>query len=91
MKVRYDNLNKNTRQNDLHIKVMPTSKFKTTTITLKFMAPLDNETMTARSVLSKLLVRATKNGLLIKILIVICLIYMVHMLIVSLQNLKINM
>ncbi|KIR12029.1 insulinase family protein [Staphylococcus gallinarum] len=61
MKVRHDNLNKNTQQNDLHIKVMPTSKFKTTTITLKFMAPLDNETMTARSVLSKLLVRATKK------------------------------
>lgn len=54
-------MKKETQRNDLHIEVMPTSKFKTTTITLKFMAPLDNETMTARSVLSKLLVRATKK------------------------------
>ena len=43
------------------IKVMPTDKFKTTLITFKFMAPLDEETMTSRSLLSKLLVRATKK------------------------------
>lgn len=43
------------------IKVMPTDKFKTTLITFKFMAPLDEETMTARSILSKLLVRVTKE------------------------------
>lgn len=48
-------------QKDLHVKVLPTTKFKTTTITLKFMAPLDSETMTARSILSKVLVRATKQ------------------------------
>lgn len=48
-------------QKDLHVKVLPTTKFKTTTITLKFMAPLDSDTMTARSILSKILVRATKQ------------------------------
>ncbi|WP_251516574.1 MULTISPECIES: EF-P 5-aminopentanol modification-associated protein YfmF [Staphylococcus] len=48
-------------QNNIHIKVMPTSKFKTTTIALKFMAPMDSETMTARSILSKVLIRATKQ------------------------------
>lgn len=48
-------------QKDLHVKVLPTTKFKTTTITLKFMAPLDSKTMTARSILSKILVRATKQ------------------------------
>ncbi len=48
-------------QKDLHVKVLPTTKFKTTTITLKFMAPLDSQTMTARSILSKILVRATKQ------------------------------
>ncbi len=48
-------------QKDLHVKVLPTTKFKTTTITLKYMAPLDSETMTARSILSKVLVRATKQ------------------------------
>lgn len=61
MKVRFDNLKINEQQNNLHINVLPTTKFKTTTITLKFMAPLDSETMTARSILSKLLVRATKK------------------------------
>ncbi|WP_192979563.1 EF-P 5-aminopentanol modification-associated protein YfmF [Staphylococcus succinus] len=61
MKVRHDNLKIDKQKNDLHIKVMPTTKFKTTTITFKFMAPLDNETMTSRSILSKLLVRATKQ------------------------------
>lgn len=61
MKARHDNLKIDKQQNDLHIKVMPTTKFKTTTITLKFMAPLDSETMTARSLLSKVLVRATKQ------------------------------
>ncbi len=48
-------------QKDSHVKVLPTTKFKTTTITLKFMAPLDSQTMTARSILSKVLVRATKQ------------------------------
>ncbi len=48
-------------QKDLHVKVLPTTKFKTTTITLKFMAPLDSDTMTARSILSKILVRAAKQ------------------------------
>ncbi|MDK9865237.1 MULTISPECIES: EF-P 5-aminopentanol modification-associated protein YfmF [Staphylococcus] len=61
MKAGHDNLKIDKQQNDLHIKVMPTTKFKTTTITLKFMAPLDSETMTARSLLSKVLVRATKQ------------------------------
>ncbi|UXR77496.1 MULTISPECIES: pitrilysin family protein [unclassified Staphylococcus] len=46
---------------DIPIKVIPTDKFKTTTITFKFMAPLDVESMTARSLLSKMLVRATKK------------------------------
>lgn len=61
MKVGHDNLKIDKQQNDLHIKVMPTTKFKTTTITMKFMAPLDSETMTARSILSKVLVRASKQ------------------------------
>ncbi|PTI77032.1 EF-P 5-aminopentanol modification-associated protein YfmF [Staphylococcus xylosus] len=61
MKVRYDNLKIENPQKDLHVKVLPTTKFKTTTITLKFMAPLDSYTMTARSILSKILVRATKQ------------------------------
>ncbi|MGW7951984.1 EF-P 5-aminopentanol modification-associated protein YfmF [Staphylococcus xylosus] len=61
MKVRYDNLKIENPQKDLHVKVLPTTKFKTTTITLKFMAPLDSDTMTARSILSKILVRATKQ------------------------------
>ncbi|WP_436879744.1 EF-P 5-aminopentanol modification-associated protein YfmF [Staphylococcus pseudoxylosus] len=61
MKVRYDNLKIENSQKDLHVKVLPTTKFKTTTITLKYMAPLDSETMTARSILSKVLVRATKQ------------------------------
>lgn len=52
MEVRHDNLKIEKPQKDLHIKVLPTTKFKTTTITLKFMAPLDSETMTARSILS---------------------------------------
>ncbi|WP_210126130.1 pitrilysin family protein [Staphylococcus sp. GDY8P85P] len=45
----------------IHIDVLPTDKFKTTMITFKFMAPLDYETITARSLLSKLLVRATQK------------------------------
>ncbi|MGW7975680.1 insulinase family protein [Staphylococcus xylosus] len=61
MKVRYNNLKIENPQKDLHVKVLPTTKFKTTTITLKFMAPLDSQTMTARSILSKVLVRATKQ------------------------------
>ena len=48
-------------QPNIHIKVSPTTKFKTTTIVFKFMAPL-YDTITARSLLSKLLVRATRNG-----------------------------
>ena len=46
----------------IHIDILPTEKFKTTMITFKFMAPLDYETITARSLLSKVLVRATKNN-----------------------------
>ena len=45
----------------IHIDILPTEKFKTTMITFKFMAPLDYETITARSLLSKVLVRATKK------------------------------
>ncbi|HBP2846684.1 TPA: insulinase family protein, partial [Staphylococcus aureus] len=48
-------------QPNIHIKVSPTTKFKTTTIVFKFMAPLEYDTITARSLLSKLLVRATKK------------------------------
>ena len=44
-----------------HIHVLPTEKFKTTMITFKFMAPLEYETITARSVLSKVLVRASQK------------------------------
>ncbi|MFO3718955.1 EF-P 5-aminopentanol modification-associated protein YfmF [Staphylococcus felis] len=44
-----------------NIRVYQTNKFKTATITFKFMAPLDTQTMTKRSLLSKLLVRATKK------------------------------
>lgn len=50
----------NENQNN-HIHVLPTEKFKTTTITFKFMAPLEYETITARSVLSKVLVRASQK------------------------------
>ncbi|EHJ07729.1 EF-P 5-aminopentanol modification-associated protein YfmF [Staphylococcus simiae] len=45
---------------NIHINIAPTTKFKTTTIVFKFMAPLDYDTITARSLLSKILVRATK-------------------------------
>ena len=45
----------------IHIDILPTEKFKTTMITFKFMASLDYETITARSLLSKVLVRATKK------------------------------
>ncbi|HEH1218341.1 TPA: insulinase family protein [Staphylococcus aureus] len=48
-------------QPNIHIKVSPTTNFKTTTIVFKFMAPLEYDTITARSLLSKLLVRATKK------------------------------
>ncbi|HCY0275052.1 TPA: insulinase family protein, partial [Staphylococcus aureus] len=41
-------------QPNIHIKVSPTTKFKTTTIVFKFMAPLEYDTITARSLLSKL-------------------------------------
>ncbi|MCJ1656485.1 pitrilysin family protein [Staphylococcus sp. NRL 16/872] len=44
-----------------HINILPTEKFKTTMITFKFMAPLDYHTITARALLSKVLVRATKQ------------------------------
>ena len=50
-----------TLHSDLPKHVLPTDKFKTTTITFKLMAPLDIETMTERSLLSKMLVRATKK------------------------------
>ncbi|WP_086427910.1 EF-P 5-aminopentanol modification-associated protein YfmF [Staphylococcus cornubiensis] len=46
---------------DQRISVLSTNKFKTTTMTFKFMAPLDKKTMTQRSLLSKLLVRATQK------------------------------
>lgn len=46
---------------DVPIRVLPTDKFKTTTIAFKFMAPLDIDTMTERSLLSKILVRATQK------------------------------
>ncbi|MDO5375591.1 MAG: pitrilysin family protein [Staphylococcus rostri] len=46
---------------DVPIRVLPTDKFKTTTIAFKFMAPLDIDTMTERSLLSKMLVRATQK------------------------------
>ncbi|QDX50430.1 insulinase family protein [Staphylococcus pseudintermedius] len=46
---------------DQRISVLSTNKFKTTTMTFKFMAPLDKKTMTQRSLLSKLLVRATQQ------------------------------
>ena len=41
---------------NIHINVLPTEKFKTTMVTFKFMAPLDYETITSRSILSKVLV-----------------------------------
>ena len=46
------------KQNNIHI--FSTEKFKTTTITFKFMTPLNYETITQRSVLSKVLTRATQ-------------------------------
>ncbi|MEJ7540910.1 EF-P 5-aminopentanol modification-associated protein YfmF [Staphylococcus intermedius] len=46
---------------DQRITVLSTNKFKTTTMIFKFMAPLDKKTMTQRSLLSKLLVRATQQ------------------------------
>ncbi|MHB7942542.1 EF-P 5-aminopentanol modification-associated protein YfmF [Staphylococcus capitis] len=46
---------------NIHINVLPTKKFKTTMVTFKFMAPLDYKTITARSILSKVLVRATQQ------------------------------
>ena len=49
-------------QPNIHIKVSPTTKFKTTTIVFKFMAPLEYDTITARSLLSKLLVEQLRNG-----------------------------
>ncbi|RZI06832.1 insulinase family protein, partial [Staphylococcus aureus] len=48
-------------QPNIHIKVSPKTKFKTTTIVFKFMAPLEYDTIKARSLLSNLLVRATKK------------------------------
>lgn len=50
-----------TTSSNIHINVKSTKKFKTTMIAFKFMAPLDYETITSRSLLSKLLVRATKR------------------------------
>ncbi|MBL7565386.1 EF-P 5-aminopentanol modification-associated protein YfmF [Staphylococcus saccharolyticus] len=46
---------------NIHINVLSTDKFKTTMVTLKFMAPLNYETITSRSILSKVLIRATKK------------------------------
>ncbi|MBC3079581.1 insulinase family protein [Staphylococcus capitis] len=55
-------LENNTLDNsNIHINVLPTKKFKTTMVTFKFMAPLDYKTITARSILSKVLVRATQQ------------------------------
>lgn len=48
-------------QDNFHVSVLPTTKFKTTMITLKFMAPLEDETITSRSLLSKILMRATEK------------------------------
>ena len=76
-------------EHQIHIDVLPTDKFKTTMI-FKFMAPLEYETITARSLLSKLLIRCYKNGPRIKHLVNIYLNYMVHTYIVLSQNLKIN-
>lgn len=45
--------------NDVY--VIPTSKFKTTTIVLKFVAPLEKSKITQRSILSKLLTRITNK------------------------------
>nr|WP_263313463.1 pitrilysin family protein [Mammaliicoccus sp. Marseille-Q6498] len=45
--------------NDVY--VIPTRKFKTTTIVFKFVAPLDRSTITSRSILSKLLTRVTNQ------------------------------
>ena len=45
--------------NDVY--VIPTEKFKTTTIVFKFVAPLNSETITSRSILSKLITRVTKQ------------------------------
>ena len=44
----------------VRVNVLPTDKFKTTTITFKFMAPLNYKTI-SRSILSKVLVRATQQ------------------------------
>lgn len=75
----------------IHIDILPTEKFKTTMITFKFMAPLDYETITARSLLSKVLVRATKNGQQINHLINNYQSFMELILIALFLNLKINM
>lgn len=53
--------NKKLDYSNIHINVLPTEKFKTTMVTFKFMAPLDYKTITARSILSKVLVRATQQ------------------------------
>ena len=53
--------NKKLDYSNIHINVLPTKKFKTTMVTFKFMAPLDYKTITARSILSKVLVRATQQ------------------------------
>lgn len=53
--------NKKHDYSNIHINVLPTEKFKTTMVTFKFMAPLDYKTITARSILSKVLVRATQQ------------------------------
>lgn len=45
--------------NDVY--VIPTEKFKTTTIVFKFVAPLNSATITSRSILSKLITRITKK------------------------------
>lgn len=53
--------NRSSNNSNIHINVSSTKKFKTTLVTFKFMAPLDYNTITARSILSKVLIRATKK------------------------------
>ena len=75
----------------IHIDILPTEKFKTTMITFKFMAPLDYETITARSLLSKVLFVPQKNDQQINHLINNYQSFMELILIALFLNLKINM
>ncbi|MCU5746758.1 insulinase family protein [Staphylococcus sp. SQ8-PEA] len=51
----------NHRDNNNLLHIIQTPKFKTTTLTVKFIAPLEEETITSRALLSKVLVRATNQ------------------------------